>query len=38
MNTTELVVFIIYLVFMIGIGVYFFTRSRCPRCPPAHRT
>ena len=28
MNTTELVVFIIYLVFMIGIGVYFFTRSK----------
>ena len=28
MNITELVVFIIYLVFMIGIGVYFFVRSK----------
>ena len=28
MNTTELVVFIIYLVFMVGIGVYFFLRSK----------
>ena len=28
MNVTELVVFIIYLVFMIGIGVYFFLRSK----------
>ncbi len=28
MNTAELVVFIIYLVFMIGIGVYFFLRSK----------
>ncbi len=28
MNTTELIVFIIYLVFMIGIGVYFFLRSK----------
>ena len=28
MNTAELVVFIIYLVFMIGIGVYFFMRSK----------
>ncbi len=28
MNTSELVVFIIYLVFMIGIGVYFFLRSK----------
>ena len=28
MNTTELVVFIIYLVFMIGIGVFFFLRSK----------
>ena len=27
-NTTELVVFIIYLVCMIGIGVFFFLRSR----------
>ncbi|MBQ6121781.1 MAG: sodium/proline symporter, partial [Clostridia bacterium] len=28
MNITELVVFIVYLVFMIGIGVYFFLRSK----------
>ena len=28
MNITELVVFIIYLLFMIGIGVFFFTRSK----------
>ena len=28
MNITELVVFIIYLVIMIGIGVYFFVRSK----------
>ena len=28
MNVTELIVFIIYLVFMIGIGVYFFLRSK----------
>lgn len=28
MNVTELVVFIIYLLFMIGIGVYFFLRSK----------
>lgn len=28
MNAAELVVFIIYLVFMIGIGVYFFLRSK----------
>lgn len=28
MNTAELVVFIIYLIFMIGIGVYFFLRSK----------
>ena len=28
MNIAELVVFIIYLVFMIGIGVYFFVRSK----------
>ena len=28
MNITELVVFLIYLVFMIGIGVYFFLRSK----------
>lgn len=27
-NTAELVVFIIYLVFMIGIGVYFFIKTR----------
>lgn len=28
MNNAELIVFIIYLAFMIGIGVYFFTRSK----------
>lgn len=28
MNITELVVFIIYFLFMIGIGVYFFSRSK----------
>ena len=28
MNITELIVFIIYLLFMIGIGVYFFLRSK----------
>lgn len=28
MNYTELVVFIIYFVFMVGIGVYFFLRSK----------
>lgn len=28
MNTTELVVFIIYFVFMVGIGIYFFVRSK----------
>ncbi len=28
MNIAELIVFIIYLVFMIGIGVYFFLRSK----------
>ena len=28
MNIAELVVFIIYLVFMIGIGIYFFLRSK----------
>ena len=27
-NTTELVVFIIYLLGMIGVGVFFFIRSR----------
>ena len=28
MNAAELVVFILYLVFMIGIGLYFFVRSK----------
>jgi sodium/proline symporter len=28
MNYTELVVFIVYLVAMLGIGVYFFVRTR----------
>ena len=28
MNAAELVVFVIYLVFMIGIGVFFFLRSK----------
>ena len=28
MNTVELVVFIIYLAFMLGVGVYFFLRSK----------
>ena len=28
MNVTELIVFVIYLVFMVGIGVYFFLRSK----------
>ncbi|MDO5446055.1 MAG: sodium:proline symporter, partial [Eubacteriales bacterium] len=28
MNATELIVFIIYLVFMLGIGVYFFVKSK----------
>jgi len=28
MNITELIVFVIYLVFMIGIGVYFFLHSK----------
>lgn len=27
MNLTELVVFIIYFVFMVGIGIYFFAKS-----------
>ncbi len=27
-NTTELVVFIVYLVGMIGVGLFFFLRSR----------
>ena len=27
-NTTELVVFIIYLIAMIGVGVFFFLRCR----------
>ncbi len=28
MNISETIVFILYLVFMLGIGVYFFTRSK----------
>ena len=28
MNVTELVVFIIYFVFMVGIGIYFFAKSK----------
>ena len=28
MGNTELIVFIIYLVFMLGIGVYFFLKGR----------
>ena len=28
MNTTEVVVFIIYLAFMLGIGIFFFVRSK----------
>ena len=28
MNVTELVVFVIYFVFMVGIGIYFFARSK----------
>lgn len=28
MNLTELVVFIIYFVFMVGIGIYFFAKSK----------
>ena len=28
MNNTELIVFIIYFLFMIGIGIYFFLKSK----------